>query len=93
MTTCLLIFSNWTQLEKMYNLTRQEMCGPYLEGEAELEEEECASAFWTHPGVPGTVIAHLLLTMSLLLQTFVEGNCFIKVSAKGGGEGKVMTSV
>ncbi|XP_050718071.1 transient receptor potential cation channel subfamily A member 1-like isoform X2 [Eriocheir sinensis] len=78
----LLHTTNWTQIEKMYNLTREEICGPCLEGEAaeeQEEQEECVPAFWTHPGVPGTVIAHLLLTASLLLQVFVESTCFRKM--------------
>lgn len=83
----LYILRNWTQLEKMYNLTKEEICGPCLEGDAEEEQEEqeeCVPAFWNHPGVPGTVIAHLLLTTSLLLQVFVEWTCFREVCAREG---------
>lgn len=72
----------------MNNLTREEICGPYLKGEADEEQEEqeeSVPASWTHPGVPGTVIAHLLLATCLLLQVSVESICFRKVCAGGGG--------
>ncbi|KAK8391935.1 hypothetical protein O3P69_017506 [Scylla paramamosain] len=75
----LLYITNWKQIERQYNLTKEEICGS-LSGDGGIVEESIPS--WSPPGVFTTLEVHLHLAVALFLQVLAEAICLRKIGMR-----------